>query len=121
MATKKASESHGNLIYDDSIVQGIVAIAVSSVEGVIIVSGKKSKVSSKDYIKIVTEKDGSMSVSVTMGVEYGYNVPDIAYNVQNSVKQNVEAMTKYKISKVDVYVSDVVFDKKPSSQVNDND
>ncbi len=111
MATKKSEISRGSVIYDESIVTGIVAIAVTSVEGVVVAPNKKGKVSTKDYIKIVSEKDG-IYVSVTVSVHYGYNIPDIAYNIQYGVKSNVEAMTKYKITKVDVHVAGVVFDEK---------
>ena len=114
MATKKNSESRGSVIYDESIVTGIVAIAVTSVEGVVVQPNKKGKVSSKDYIKIVSEKDG-IYVSVTVSIHYGYNIPDVAYNIQYGIKSNVEAMTRYKISKVDVFVADVVFDERPAA------
>ncbi|MBP5177301.1 MAG: hypothetical protein ILP02_01815 [Clostridia bacterium] len=80
MAEKKVTASSGSVIYDESIVSGIVAIAVSAVEGVTVAPGKKGKVPSKDYIKIVSDKDG-MYVAVTISVQYGYNIPDVAYNV----------------------------------------
>ena len=118
MANKKETVSRGSVIYDESIVTGIVAIAVTSVEGVVITPNKKGKVSSKDYIKIVSDKDG-MYVSVTVSVTYGYNIPDIAYNIQYGIKANVEAMTKYKISKVDVFVADVVFEEKHIIDTNE--
>ena len=113
MANKKTSESRGSVIYDESIVTGIVAIAVTAVEGVVVQANKKGKISSKDYIKIVSDKDG-ISVEVSIAVLSGYNIPDIAYNIQYGVKSNVEAMTKYRISKVDVNVIDVVYDERPA-------
>ena len=42
-------------------------------------------------------------------VKYGYNVPELAYRIQQSVKQSVENMTTYKVAKVDVHIEDVVF------------
>ena len=111
MANRMGNESRGNVIYDESIVSGIIAIAVSSVEGVVVQSGKKGKISAKEYIKTVSEK-GGISVEVTIAVLSGYNIPDVAYNIQYGIKANVEAMTKYKISKVDVNVTDVVYDLK---------
>jgi len=114
MAVKKTTENRGRVVYDESIVMGIVAIAVTSVEGVVITPNKKGKVSAKDYIKIVNDKEG-MSVSVTVSVNVGYAIPDVAYNIQYSVKSNVESMTKYKIAKVDVYVSDVIYDDQTAA------
>jgi len=117
MAEIKSSESRGKVVYNESIVNGIVEIAVSNVEGV---AKKQSKNNNllRDNIKIVTDKDG-ISVSVTVKVLYGYNVPDVAYNIQSGVKESVESMSKYKIAKVDVFVSDVVFEDKPQQQQED--
>ena len=36
-------------------------------------------------------------------------MPEIAYGIQQTIKQMVESMTKYKIAKVDVHVQSVVF------------
>ncbi len=108
MAEYKNGESRGKVVYSENIVQSIVAIAVTSVEGVSIKSGKKSSL--KDSIKVVTDKSG-ISVSVNVSVLYGYNVPDIAYNIQHGIRQNVENMSKYKISKIDVYINDVLFEE----------
>lgn len=110
MANGNGIESRGKVVYNESIVKGIVAIAVSSVEGVAPNQGKNG-VSLKDSIKIVSDKDG-IYVSVTVNVLHGYNIPDVAYNIQNGIKESVESMSKYKISKVDVFVSDVVFAEK---------
>lgn len=108
--------SRGKVTYNESIINGIVALAVESVEGVSLKPGKKAKKSFKDCIKIVNDKSG-IHVTVTVGVLYGYNVPDVAFNIQHSIKQTVEEMTKYHIAYVDVYIDDVYFDdnKKHSS------
>ena len=37
-------------------------------------------------------------------MDSGYIVPEVAFKIQQSVKHNVEAMTKFKVIKVDVYV-----------------
>ena len=55
------------------------------------------------------EKDG-VYVDVSVAVRYGYNVPELAYRVQQSVKQSIENMTNFKVAEVDVHVLDVVFD-----------
>ena len=42
-------------------------------------------------------------------MDYGYNVPSLAFRIQQSIKHNVESMTKYKVDKVDVHIQDVNF------------
>ena len=40
-------------------------------------------------------------------------MPELAYRIQQSVKQNVETMTRYRVAKVDVHIQDVVFPAAP--------
>ena len=92
----------GKVVYNAGIVHNIVALAIGEVEGAMLVQGKKNGIS------LYLEKDG-IYADVSVGVKYGYNVPQIAYRIQQSVKQSVENMTKYKVAEVDVHVRDVDF------------
>ena len=62
-----------------------------------------------------TEKDG-IYADVSVVVKYGYNVPELAYRIQQSVKQSVENMTHYKVAEVDVHVLDVVFNEPTATE-----
>ena len=62
----------------------------------------KSVVSSGIYERYF-EKDG-VYADISVKVDSGYIVPEVAFKIQQSVKHNVEAMTKFKVVKVDVYV-----------------
>lgn len=95
-------EQNGKVVYNSGIVHNIVALAVAEVEGAVLLEGKKNG------IALNLEKDG-IYVDVSVCVKYGYNVPELAYRIQQSVKQSVENMTKYKVNEVDVHVRDVVF------------
>ena len=95
----------GKVVYNAGIVQNIVALAVAEVEGTLPLQGKKSGVS------LFIEKDG-VYADVSVVVKYGYNVPELAYRIQQTVKQSVENMTHYKVVKIDVHILDVVFDEK---------
>ena len=64
--------------------------------------------SKKSGISLYIEKDG-VYVDVSVAVLYGYNVPELAYRIQQTIKQSVENMTHYKVAEVDVHVLDVVF------------
>ena len=109
MATYKRfseSEGKGKVTYNAGIVKGIVVLAVSEVTGVSLKNGgKKDKL---DLIKIEFNGD-VVAVDVTVEIMYGLNVPDVAFEIQESVKHNVEAMSKYKVSSVDVHFEGVYF------------
>lgn len=96
----------GKIVYNAGIVHNIVALAVQEVEGAMPLQGKKNGIS------LYIEKDG-IYADVSVLVKYGYNVPELAYRVQQSVKQSVENMTRYKVAEVDVHVCDVIFDSAP--------
>ena len=90
------------VVYNADIIQNIVELAVAEVEGALPIKGKKSSVALR------IEKDG-VYAEVAVAVKYGFNVPELAYRIQQSVKQSVENMTHYKVMEVDVHIADVVF------------
>jgi uncharacterized alkaline shock family protein YloU len=92
----------GKIVYNSGIVQNIVALAIAEVEGTVPTQGKKGGIS------LYIEKDG-VYADVSVAVKYGYNVPELAYRIQQAVKQSVENMTKYRVAEVDVHIQDVVF------------
>ena len=110
----------GKVVYNVGILRNIVALAVAEVEGTI--SSEKNK---KSGVSLYIEKDG-VYVDVSVAVQYGYNVPELAYRIQQTVKQNVENMTHFKVAEVDVHVLDVVFtemppmEKEPEEQDEEN-
>ena len=103
ISLNSTEEKNGKVVYNAGIVHSIVALAVAEVDGAVLLQGKKNGIS------LQLEKDG-IYVDVSVCVKYGINVPEISYRIQQSIKQNVENMTKYKVSEVvDVHIRDVVF------------
>ena len=96
------NKENGKTVYNPGIIQNIVELAVAEVEGTLPNPNKKG-------ISLFVEKDG-VYADVSVIVRYGYNVPELAYRVQQSIKENVENMTHFKVAKVDVHVQDVVFE-----------
>ncbi len=92
----------GKITYNSDIVSGIVVLSLQETEGIRLVPSKSKG------IKLNFEKDG-VFVDISVIVCYGYNVPEVAYRIQQTIKQMVESMTHYKIAKVDVHVQSVVF------------
>jgi len=99
----------GKVIYNSSIVRSIIELAIPKVEGV--VNNFQSNNSSKNYIKLEFLENFKVSVDVSVTIYYGYNITDVAYNIQQSIKNNVEAMSEYKVDAIDVHVVDVIFDE----------
>lgn len=105
---KHKDESKGKVVYNVGIVKGIVRLAVEDVEGVAIESKQKVKKNVDSGIKVEVT-NGNINVNVIVDVYYGYSIPDVAYNIQRSIKHSVESMSKYKIGNIDVKVNGVIF------------
>lgn len=99
----------GKVTYNSDIVSGIVVLSLQETEGIELVPSKSKG------IKLCFEKEG-VFVDVSVIAHYGYSVPELAYRIQQSIKQMVESMTKYKIAKVDVHVQSVVFPEASPAQ-----
>ena len=88
-----------HVFYGRSVLQSIILLAVNEVNGVVEASNKDIK------FDVVGE---TVSVNVTVAVKYGHAAFDIAYRIQESIRNNVEVMTGYKVKKVDVDIKGVV-------------
>ena len=101
-----SEDGNGKVVYNAKVIKGIVDLAIAEVQGVAIkTNGKRDKL---DCIKI--EFNGNVvSVDVVIDVLFGNNIPDLAFDVQESVKHSVEAMSKYKVSSVNVHIDSVYF------------
>ena len=98
----------GKVVYNVGILRNIVTLAVAEVEGTVSIEQSK-----KGGISLYIEKEG-VYADVSVVVKYGYNVPELAYRIQQSVKQSVENMTHFKVAEVDVHILDVVFCETPT-------
>ena len=95
----------GKITYSTGIVSDIVAVAVSEVEGVSLLTTKNKGV------KLTFEKQGILA-DICVKVDSNYNVPSLAFKIQQSIKHNVESMTNYKVDKVNVHIQDVNFSEE---------
>lgn len=92
----------GKITYNPNIVSGIVALAINEVEGVSLLNSKNKGV------KLSFEKQGIVA-DISVKVNSDCNVSSLAFKIQQSIKHNVESMTKYKVAKIDVHIQDVTF------------
>ncbi len=96
------STQKGKITYNSGIVSGIVSLAIEEVDGVSLLNTKNKG------IKLNFDKQGILA-DISVKVDATYNVPSLAFRIQQSIKHNVESMTKYKVAKVDVHIQDVNF------------
>ncbi|WP_418965708.1 Asp23/Gls24 family envelope stress response protein [Cetobacterium sp.] len=104
----------GNIKIADDVVKTISAKAAQDVSGVYKLAGgvadEVSKMLGKkrltNGVKVeVGEKECSVEIYII--VEYGYQISEVAQNVQKSVLTAVSTMTGLKVVEVNVFVQDV--------------
>ncbi len=90
--------------------QEVKGVAALNASGISEMFGMKTK-----GVKVqVGEKDTVIDVSLT--IDYGARIPDIAWEVQNKVKTQVEGMTGLNVVAVNVHVQGVVMPKKKNEK-----
>lgn len=102
----------------DEVVSIIAGLAATEIEGVSSMSGGiaggiaevlgRRNLSKGIKVEVGTE-DAKIDIYVV--VEYGLRIPDVAWDIQESVKNAVETMTGLKVSYVNVHVQGVHFPK----------
>ncbi len=107
----------GNIKISVDVVSTIAGIATTQIKGV---AGMYSSFAGGIVEKIASKKNPSKGVKVEMTetsvkidlyivVEYGVRVPELAWEIQESVKDNVETMTGLDVEKVNIHIEGVSF------------
>jgi uncharacterized alkaline shock family protein YloU len=103
----------------DEVVSVIAGLAAAEIKGIIgmttgvaggitqILSGKKNP---SKGVKVNVGED-SATIDISVVVEYGTKIPDVAASVQENVKKAVETMTGLNVSGVNIYVQHIVLSK----------
>ena len=122
----KESEAQktGSVNISNDVVSIVASLAASSVKGV---SGMVSSMSggiaellgkknmSKGVKVSVSDKDVTLNLSII--VEYGAKIPDVAWEIQEKVKSEVEAMTGLNVIAVNVSVEGVNVPKNDADKI----
>ena len=107
-------EENGSVNIADEVISVIAALAVSEVKGIAGMAGSFSgglsellgkKNISKGVKLTVNDKEVSLDLSVI--AEYGAKIPDVAWQLQEKVKSEVEAMTGMTVVAVNVSVDGI--------------
>ena len=121
-------EDSGNVNISDDVVAAIAGIAASEIDGVYSMSGGVAsgiaeklgaKKSLQKGVKVDINPEGSI-IDLYITVEFGIRIPELAWNIQENVKNSVETMTGISISKVNIHIDGVHFkeDEKPSKKAS---
>ncbi len=103
----------GRVDIDRDILLSIINLATKEINGVdaltnaeLSIFRKLSKTKSEG-VAIKFDVNGTLNVDVYIIVHVGYSVPDIAYRVQENIKNSLGSMVGIKPGKINVHVSGV--------------
>lgn len=63
-------------------------------------------------IKVSKDREDLFVIDVYIVADYGYNIPQLAWDIQTSVKENVTKAINHKIGAVNIHIQGVSLPKK---------
>lgn len=118
-------EPIGNIKISSDVVSTIAGIATSEIEGVAGMYGTfaggiaemfgAKKNPSKGVKVDMTET--SVTIDLYIVVDYGVRIPELSWEIQENVKNNVETMTGLEVLKVNIHIEGVSFEKENEEKI----
>lgn len=112
---------NGTVSFATEVIATIAGLAATEVDGVASMSSPASgfaemfaRKKDRNLTKGVRiDLNGSeVTVDITIVVEYGSPVPDVARNIQENVKKAIETMAGLEVHSVDIHVCDISFERE---------
>ncbi len=114
---------YGQIKISDEVVGIIASLAATEVKGVAgmsggIAGGISEMLGRKNFSKgvKVEVKEKEVSISLYIIVEYGAKIPEVAWEVQESVKNTIETMTGLNVVDVNINVQGVNIEKEQKEE-----
>ena len=115
------TQDNGKIMIANEVVMSIAAQALEDIKGVTVATtiaegivDKLIKKNTARGINIFTnDETGVTDIDVHINVDYGINVLEISWKVQEAVKKNVTSMTDVKVGNVNVFVDGLTVEKEP--------
>ncbi len=120
------ANENGSVIFATDVIATIAGLAATEVEGVTSMVGTSSggglvdiftrkNQNSKSLtrgVRIELGDNNTVSVMLTIIVDYGSPIPEVAGNIQENVKKAIETMSGLTVTSVNVHVSGVSFERE---------
>ena len=112
-------QNHGSIKIADEVVSIIAGLAATEVDGVAgmsggIAGGIAEILGRKNLSKGVKVEVGEAETAIDLFViaKYGTSIPDVAWQIQDNVKEAIEGMTGLDVVEINVHVQGVHFEEE---------
>lgn len=102
---------YGNIKVSDDVIAACAAKTTLEIKGVYSLSSALTdsilrKSPDTRGIK-VTQTDDQIQIDIYLIVEYGVNIPSMAWKIQENVKREVEKITGFEVKNVNIHVQGI--------------
>lgn len=119
--SSSVEEKLGNIKIADEVIAITAAKASMEINGVAGLSGGIAEsisniLGKNNYskgIKVSTEEE-TLNIDIYLIVKFGVKIPEVAWNVQEKAKKEVENLTGLKVKTVNIHVQGVSFEEETS-------
>ena len=107
--------SNGNITIDDQVIVGYITDEIHKIKGVSKMISSISDSFSKNIFGrdsgmngVRISRDGdNISINLHIIVYYGYNIPQLSYEIQSAIKNVIEEFTGLKVHAVNISVEGI--------------
>lgn len=110
--TKETSERDDSPRLADDVILDLAYRALEGNEDVTLANSGLMGLRGRDGIKVTVDDKGSeprVTLDAYVNVRYGVRIPDVAWDVQEKLKRDLERVTGYEIKAVNIHVQGVIF------------
>ena len=122
MDDKGFRPSEGSCIISEEVIATIASTAAMEVPGVAGMASRPADIrgimsggSASKSVKVLNSENETI-IDVYINLRLGVRIPDVAGEVQHSVKVAVQSMTGKPVTKVNVHIAGVVLDEETAPQ-----
>ena len=119
------AEECGSVRISEDVIATMVNNITMETEGVASIATVNSAADIADFftkknkskgIKIAISEDNGCVVDISILVKYGYDIKEVAQNLQQNFKNTIESMAQLEIKSVNVLIDGIVFDVKQETK-----
>lgn len=115
LGTSIVNTNKGKITCDRSVLLSIINLSTKEIEGVTCLKNNFSSIAKKwfsnkyyDGVKVDYENNG-ITIDIFIEIDSRYTISDIAYKVQENVKNGISYMMDIKINSINIHVLGVNF------------
>lgn len=106
----------GNVKISDDVIASIATVVLNDINAVHSMNGSLAsgiveflgvKKNNTKGIKVAIDESEAVSLEIHVTIQYGVRIPEVAWEIQEKVKKEVESVTGLTVAKVNVHVDGI--------------